>query len=1004
MRSSLGFVAGVTLLMATAVCAGAADYYVIPFDVDPPIVVDGDLSDWGNVPNALTITDRAQVTDGAQYWSGPADLSGTVHLAWRQEGIFVAAEVRDDVISQTMTGKDMWRGDHVCVLLDMIPGIEPQRSGFGAGQVQFGISPGSLGTPVGNAPISPEIFIWVPDNAVQGKGQVAARRTDSGYVVEAFVPWSSVGVSGVAKDKDANFEVALSDNDSAEPAQETWMTVGTSTWTRTRGRLLPVVFGDGNGQAAPPVRSIEIARNVKVPLQKSLTLTFNAPSIPEGKDPFVFFVARFHRPKVAGFAARSMALEVNGKRVPGDRISNRPQSSVWMSGKESVFIAPDGSMAIPYAPSSEEFDKDPYYALIDGYKGCEFEFDLAGMLKEGENVLTFINLVQPGLQGEYDITLDRVEFRVKAKAPMAAEPKPAPTGELPVCEPQTSFPKTYSGLAHDSASVSFTVNGESFVVTSNFTAPDGKRYTGSSPYYSHERKVIEHDEWIEVHDTFKNLTGEHVPIIHTHTCSLGDRGKDFWISGIRLPAKVGRQSVPEQPSVFAVTEKSGVGMMPLDDIFRVHGDQVSEGGAISITDPHFVLKAGGEYTAEWAIVPVTRPDLWAFVNAARRALDVNFTMYILSAFLDYRDPVPQWTDEQYRNFIERKSANVVSDGLFCAKWQGRLPQGVAFHELVKDPKNVAYYINGHDRIKKLYPDGSVKYAIYYHCYIDVMDESVERFKDARRLDAAGNQMSYSLDYYRLYVPTLENEFGKEIGKGIDIRLDLLGADAFYWDEYNGSRGTYTYIPDMWDGCSGDIDPKTFELVRLKSAVHLLSLPFLEYHIKRILARVPAFFNGAPWSRTLARLKFQCFTETGSISNCHRMLLYTPVALGDHLTERSQSDAYRVMLRALDWGCLYAWYSRTVYPTHKTLTEHMFPSTPIELHEGYIIAKERIVTNRSGLFGWADNSDFDIYVYDREGRITKGDEARKVQRGGKTYAEIRIPEGYSAAVVRKVAAQ
>ena len=43
-------------------------------------------------------------------------------------------------------------------------------------------------------------------------------------------------------------------------------------------------------------------------------------------------------------------------------------------------------------------------------------------------------------------------------------------------------------------------------------------------------------------------------------------------------------------------------------------------------------------------------------------------------------------------------------------------------------------------------------------------------------------------------------FPEAIGEGIDIRLDDLGADAFYWDEYNQSRGAYTYAPGMWDGC------------------------------------------------------------------------------------------------------------------------------------------------------------------------------------------------------------
>jgi hypothetical protein len=90
---------------------------------------------------------------------------------------------------------------------------------------------------------------------------------------------------------------------------------------------------------------------------------------------------------------------------------------------------------------------------------------------------------------------------------------------------------------------------------------------------------------------------------------------------------------------------------------------------------------------------------------------------------------------------------------------------------------------------------------------------------------------------------------------------------------------------------------------------------------------------------------------------------------------------------------------SVVPTHKTLTEYMYPFTPIELHSGYVIGKERILTNRSGLFGWGDQSKFEVHVFDREGKETGEIHVAKVEREGKTYAEIRIPEGYAAAIVR-----
>jgi hypothetical protein len=160
-------------------------------------------------------------------------------------------------------------------------------------------------------------------------------------------------------------------------------------------------------------------------------------------------------------------------------------------------------------------------------------------------------------------------------------------------------------------------------------------------------------------------------------------------------------------------------------------------------------------------------------------------------------------------------------------------------------------------------------------------------------------------------------------------------------------------------------------------------------------------NGQPHTQTMTRLHFPRFVETGSISHCATATLYSPIALGDHLTERSQVDAYHVMLRALDFGCLYYWYNDlTVIPTHPQLTHYMFPITPLELHEGYIIGQERIITNRSGLFGWDDTSRHEVHVFDDQGREVAGFKAATVVRDGMTLSELRLPEDYSAAIVRR----
>ncbi|MCC6154842.1 MAG: hypothetical protein IT367_13835, partial [Candidatus Hydrogenedentes bacterium] len=141
--------------------------------------------------------------------------------------------------------------------------------------------------------------------------------------------------------------------------------------------------------------------------------------------------------------------------------------------------------------------------------------------------------------------------------------------------------------------------------------------------------------------------------------------------------------------------------------------------------------------------------------------------------------------------------------------------------------------------------------------------------------------------------------------------------------------------------------------------------------------------------------------TGSITNCTQAHLHSPIALGDHLTEYSEEDAYATMVAALDYGCVYHWYNDvSVVPTHHTLTRYMYPFTPIELHEGYVIGKERILTNRSGLFGWGDTAKHEVHVFDETGKEVEGFDAPQKEIDGKTYTELRIAEGWSAAILRR----
>jgi len=143
-----------------------------------------------------------------------------------------------------------------------------------------------------------------------------------------------------------------------------------------------------------------------------------------------------------------------------------------------------------------------------------------------------------------------------------------------------------------------------------------------------------------------------------------------------------------------------------------------------------------------------------------------------------------------------------------------------------------------------------------------------------------------------------------------------------------------------------------------------------------------------------------FTETGQGSFCARTHLYSPIALGDHLSEVTEVDAYRGMLNALNYGCVYYWYSEEVTTTHKTLTEHMYPITPMRLGGGFLFGKERILTRISGFFGWNDRSEFDVYIYDENGVLQTSAATKRVMVDGHSFAEINLKPDWSAAIVRK----
>ncbi|MBR6373557.1 MAG: hypothetical protein IKS20_10275, partial [Victivallales bacterium] len=166
-------------------CLCSAGIMPIYYKQDPGIVIDGILSqeDWKEIGSVFNFPDAKQkkldLTTGVK-WNGKSDISGSAKVAYRQDGMYFAFNVHDDIHCQKSMGADCFKGDHVEVVIDLQPAVDKDNAKFGPSQIHVAFSPGSL-----DGKLRPEAFMYHP---VRRNLTVPVRATGSkdGYQLEAM--------------------------------------------------------------------------------------------------------------------------------------------------------------------------------------------------------------------------------------------------------------------------------------------------------------------------------------------------------------------------------------------------------------------------------------------------------------------------------------------------------------------------------------------------------------------------------------------------------------------------------------------------------------------------------------------------------------------------------------------------------------------------------------------------------------------------------------------------
>ena len=604
-----------------------------------------------------------------------------------------------------------------------------------------------------------------------------------------------------------------------------------------------------------------------------------------------------------------------------------------------------------------------------------------------------------------------------------------PAAELPYIAPEAVKPLDIKSAILPGGAVEVRLDKSVYVVNSDFSLQpgwakftadkaenftsvkiSGNKLTAQGKDFTFERTIENVAEAVIVTDRITNTGKEDLPFMYRQYMTYKNKLKEYRLCGRRIYGRRGSGSSSINCTTILMPPEGGsVGLLALSDVFRVHFRAFAAKGIYGIGDDNLVIKPGVTQLMSYAIFPSAKDDYYSQINAMRRYLGVNYKLERGFAFLSpnpsgvptlakVRDRIGKNDSvETIREWLNNKSAGMVSAG--AVKQNGEQSHGSAWVKTAKPEIHTAFY----KKVREAKPD--IKILHYYHSHIDIKSVMDSGFDDAKTLKPNGEQADYRNPNLPLFL-TLEGTKWSQMQEG---RLERLrkqyGVDGIFWDEFPQSASKY-HFGEPWDGVSGDIHPRTHKITARKTSVALITLPWRKRMVESF-ARNGLFLvanGGGGYTRTMAELfianKYTAFMETGSVANLTQTHLFTPIGLGDHLTERGEVDCYRNQVRHLDYGSLYYYYHQQVEPfTHPTLAQYMYPITPVELHEGYIIGKERILTNRSGYYSFGGKEDAELHFFDADGREVKRN-AEKIVKNNQNYYKVVLAENESCAIVKK----
>lgn len=516
---------------------------------------------------------------------------------------------------------------------------------------------------------------------------------------------------------------------------------------------------------------------------------------------------------------------------------------------------------------------------------------------------------------------------------------------------------------------------------------DGGTVLAEGPDYRIQRKVQFGALRIAVSDTFVNLNSNaKLGLLVRNELALKHDPEKVCIAGHKVSGSEDYYS-NGNPSVYAAVGNSGIGLMCDDDVFRNQATLFydSKTKSIGTRTEMLCLQPGGSYTLRWSIYPVLSTDYYDFINLVREEVGSNYKVEGAWTFFDpYKilsTPVEEITKKFNRLGI--KYACSWGGWVDSKKDQKRIGFGTdilqAYWEEYRNTLKSAGM-----KIRSAVP--KCKVLFYYDAQRDTSENAPTIYKDSKLTDAKGRQVytDWGGRFSRTWsvVATAENSYGKAMYRVAEIYMDEMKGDGLYWDEMECiAYGRPLMTCDIPDGYSCLLDKETFTIVREVGLVPLLGESFRLGVIDLVKSRGGVILGNGP-----------AVTNKVLLSNIQRMIeiqhndvwnfegnLQSPLGYAGSNTH------FGNWVRAIDLGMLLV---GTRYEYDYDISRYVFPFTPIEIHEGYLLGKERIVTTKAGSYGWTGENNLAVaHHFDARGAETTRKFSTELGSEARTKADI-----------------